>query len=422
MNPLPVPPLTPEAELVAARLLHHQIRAEEEDPELFRLAVDHRHELTAYFAAQPGWRFEVNRAAGIVRLYKQRSDPPADRPPMLSRSRAAARTAAPPIVLVLALLVCEHLWRTPQSTFSELRRALVQACGSQTATGRLPVFQPVAQAGERPATAAAHRLAFNDALRLLQSWHMISTDQPLEVVEHDPEADLLVTARRERLALLLACPPPSLLGIDLDQPDAHADALCGTTATGMESSTNEPFGHQCRQEAVRAVLDDPGVPADPTTAAGQYLATPRGRDHALDAAAAVGLTCTVRQDWWTVHDPQRRTTDVAFPETRSHEQQAALLLLDSLASRPEPMAWVGPRWAADTIAGHLAQRPWWATSYRHRPAALTAAAAAHLLTAGVLTTAPGEGWQPTPALNQWQILVSHGTPTLATDTAEDLDG
>lgn len=69
------PPLSPEVEPVVAALLNHQILAEEADPEQFRLVCHHRHEITRWFSEYPGWRFHVERQAGIGRLYKRDSDP-----------------------------------------------------------------------------------------------------------------------------------------------------------------------------------------------------------------------------------------------------------------------------------------------------------------------------------------------------------
>ncbi|MFF9483164.1 DUF2398 family protein [Streptomyces sp. NPDC014733] len=423
------PPLSPEASPVVAALLARQILAEEDDPEQFRLACHHRHELTHWFSEHSGWRFHVERQAGICRLYKRRFDPPAGRVPLVHRSRPSARTPVPPLVQILTALICEQMWRAAQTTFNHLQRAVIQACGTEAPTARLPRFQPGAPAGQRQATAAAHRMAFIDALRLLESWHLLAFDQPLNVLEQGTDADLAITARRERLALLIACPPPSLLPIDLDDPNSHVTALCPDQAPPPEGAPPVDTARHHRRTALRAVLDDPGLPPDPATGPGAYLSSWSGREQALNVAAAAGLTCTVRQDWWMTTDPAGHTTDLAFPQRRTVEQQAALLLLHALTRRDDPLAWFGLHWASDALAAHLRQRPWWARNYQGAGKARTLATAAvhHLLSIGACTAdpPPGTGWQPTPAAHLWQLSITNAprshsaTPAHEEDSRDD---
>ncbi|MGW8764273.1 DUF2398 family protein [Streptomyces sp. NPDC055815] len=419
-------PLSSEAETVVAGLLHHQFLTEESDPEPFRLACHHRHEITHWFSHNPGWRFHTDRQAGMCRLYKRSLDPPAGRGPLLHRSKPSARLPISPLVQVLAALICEQMWRATQTTFNQLQRAVIQACGTESATGRLPRFQPVAPAGHKQSTAAAHRMAFIDALRLLQSWHILAFGQPLNILEQDLGADLDISARRERLAMLIASPPPSLLTVDLDDPESHVAALCPDQTPPPRDATSLDTARHHRHTALRAVLDDPGLAFDPDSGPGRYLATDNGREHALTTAATAGLTCTVRRDWWMITDPAGHTTDATFPRSRTVEQQAALVLLDTLKRRGNPMAWFGLHWAAEALDGHLRQRPWWARAYQNPGKAkdLATAAVLHLTSAGLCAAdpPPGTGWQPTPAIHLWQPSITDAprphttTPTPQEDT------
>lgn len=416
--------LSREAETVVASLLHHQILTEEADPEQFRLACHHRHEITHWFSQNPGWRFHTDRQAGMCRLYKRSLDPPAGRGPLLHRSKPSARTPISPLVQVLAALICEQMWRATQTTFNQLQRAVIQACGTEAATGRLPRFQPVAPAGHKQSTAAAHRMAFIDALRLLESWHILTLDQPLNTVEQDLGADLDISARRERLALLIASPPPSLLTVDLDDPDSHVATLCPDQTPPSDDATSLDTPRHHRRTVLRAVLDDPVLAPDSDSGPGRYLASWDGREHALKTAAVVGLTCTVRRDCWMITDPAGHTTDATFPRSRTVEQQAALVLLDALKRRDDPMAWFGLHWAAEALDGHLRQRPWWARTYQHpgKAKSLATAAVLHLHSAGLCAgdPPPGSGWQPTPAIHLWQLSITDAPrPHTAAQTHEE---
>ncbi|MEU9074425.1 DUF2398 family protein [Kitasatospora sp. NPDC048538] len=404
-------------------MLRQQIHSVEDDPELFGLASAHQREVAAWFDHTVGWRFEVYRSEGLCRLYKRRVDPPSDRGPVVRRGKSG-EVPASPLVLVLASLICEQLWRSTQATFNDLQRAVVQACGTEAELGRLPRFRPVADVGEKQATAGAHRRAFIDALLLLESWHVIESDVALDQLEQDQGLDLVITARRERLALLIASVAPSLLDIDVDRPDTHAAALCADQRDLPEDAPVKAQERRRRHVAMRAVMDDPGVVPDPATEAGKYLSSYTGREHAMTAAAAAGLVCTVRRDWWSVSDPYGRSTDLTFPTGRSLEQHGALLLLEALVGRDEPMEWFGIEWASSQLRRELAERPWWARRYQGPGGerSLAEAGIRQLLSAGIVSAdpPPGSGWRPTPAVHLWQVRVSHATSAAKAATLSDV--
>ncbi|GAA0325193.1 hypothetical protein GCM10010302_75370 [Streptomyces polychromogenes] len=408
-------PLSPEAGQVAAALLARHVLDAEEDPELFRMAVHHHNEVAHWFGRQCEWPVTLDAAQGAARLCKRRLNPPKDRPPAVPRKKGPV--PATPLALILVCLVCEQLWRRPSASFNDLQRAVVQACGIEAGEGRLPGFRPVALPGEGQATASAHRRAFIDALLLLESWHILRSDQPLSLLEQDQGGELLLTARRERILLLVAAMDASALEVDLDEPSTHVPSLVGAR------DGRDPNMAERRYEAIRAVLDDPGVCPDD----GQgFLTTPAGREQALDAAAAVGLTCTVRKDWWMVGDLGGRTTERAFPQGRALEQHAALLLMRWLADREEPLAWFGPNAAAVALQEVLDANRWWASAYQDARGArrLARVAVDFLQNAGVVVPDADEheGWRPTPAVHMWHINVAVASRPGGAHDEEDLHG
>lgn len=418
----------PEIRSVIASFLRSQFLTIESDPDLFRLAVHHKDEVRAWFATTVGWPFAAHPSDGMCRLYKRRWDPPSDRPPRIKLQGASKDRTASPFVITLMCLVCEQLWRHPETSFNDLQRALVQTCATESESGRLPRFQPVAQAGEGRARANAHRLGLVDALRLLESWHVIDVDQSLDIAEQDHRADLVIIARRDRLAALPASLSPSLMDIDLDRPESHVPALCGDQAELSEHASARQHDRRRRHTALRVVLDDPGVAPHADSDAGRYLSSPGGQRQAVDAAAAAGLVCNVRRDWWIVSDPDGTTTDVTFPLARNIEEQAALVLLQTLSrtgseeSDPE----LSLEEATARMQQHLEEHPHWAASYRSRGAQRMAKNAVNrLVEAGILMNAgPVNGpWVITPAAHMWQVRVTDLTDqssTAAPDSVSDL--
>jgi uncharacterized protein (TIGR02678 family) len=404
----PAAPGSPEFGPAIAALLRHPITTVEHDPDTVRLAVHYREEIADWCRRTLDWQFDVNPLEGVCRLYKRRRDPPADRPPRLIRTQRAARRPAPTLVLVLVCLVCEQLWRHPETGFNDLQRAIGQSCAAEAETGRLPKYQPVAPDGRNLAKAETDRTALVDALRLLENWGMITVDRSLDVAEQDPNADLVITARRERLSLLPACPSPTMLDIDLDRPHEHVDLLCSDQAGLPEHASANQHDLRRRHVAMRFVLDDPGVAPDSDTEAGGYLTTAAGRRNALAAAATAGLVCTVRRDWWIVADPHGATTPVEFPTGRAQEHQAAAVLLAELAARTDPRAGITADAAAALLQKHLDMRPWWAGRYRTANGArrLADQAIEQLIDAGIVYPSHTQPWTPTPAIHTWQVRLS----------------
>lgn len=394
--------LPAEAGRVAAAMLAQPIRDAREDPGLFQWAAYHHRELAAWFAYYTGWPLVLDPAEGMCRLYKQRVDPPGDRPPMVSRSEGKAM--ATPLALTLLCLVCEQLWRRPQATFNDLQRAVIQSAGTEAATGRLPRFRPVALPHEPQTTASKHRRAFIDALRVLESWRVIRSDGPMDQLEQGGNGDMMLTARRERLAMLPAVLAASTLAVDLDDPGTHVAALTGHQQREMRPDS---AGGARRRQVLRAVLDDPGIAPD-SGVAGEYLATCSGRDQALRAAASVGLACTVRSDWWMVGDPQGGAGRGTFPLGRAVEHQGALLLIRWLQGRERPLEWFGPSAAEVALQECLDRHRWWARGYQGPGGArkLAVKAVGFLVEAGVVVGDRTAGWLPTAGVHLWRVDVA----------------
>jgi uncharacterized protein (TIGR02678 family) len=320
-------------------------------------------------------------------------------------------------------LICEQLWRHPETGFNDLQRALVQACATEADHGTLPRFNPVDTVGSQHARANTDRGALVDALLLLERLNIIVVDRPLDAARKDAETDLLITTRQERLAVLLACPSPSLLGIDLSDPESMVAALCSDQAQLPDHASANQSAQRRRHLALRAVLDDPVVDPDPESDHGRYLASGAGRNQALETAHLAGLVCTVRRDWWTISDPAGNCTDIEFPVGRSQEHQAALVLLEALCARPQPQAPFALEDAEVVLRARLERLPWWASRYRTGRGSrrLAEAAAAILEQAGLLHPPIAQTWAPTPGIHSWRVTVLEQAPRAAQRSEGDDD-
>ncbi|MEU2134893.1 DUF2398 family protein [Streptomyces sp. NPDC018352] len=217
------------------------------------------------------------------------------------------------------------------------------------------------------------------------------------------------------------------MDIDLDRPQTHVPALCGDQAELPDHASARQQDLRRRHTALRVVLDDPGVAPHSGSGPGRYLASTGGQRQAVDAAAAAGLVCNVRRDWWIVSDPDGTTTDVTFPLARKIEEQAALVLLQTLSSTgSEPsVSELSLAEATARIQKHLDEHPQWAASHRSRgPQRMAKNAVRRLVEAGVLvkTEQADTRWAVTPAAQMWQVRVTDLTevPSPTPDGTSDL--
>ncbi|MDO0917871.1 hypothetical protein QQM39_45935 [Streptomyces sp. DT2A-34] len=327
----------------------------EGDPEHYRAALQGRHALAEFFRTELNWTLEVHEVAGLIRLHKRRSDVPADRGPRLVRDRQPLAGA---LVMILICLACEQLWRRPRMNVRELMQAIAQVCAADTTDGRLPRFPVVASEDVSKKEARHNRQSLADALKILVAEGTITVDADLDRALADEDGDLVVTASRDRLATKFSSLSPTLLQLDGLPPDQHAAALSAASLLDHTAHTQgeAPTLEQRRLNAIRRLVDDPAAdPLDDATDTTPYLHTLAGRERALNTVAALGLTATVRRDWWQITDPSGQASSIDFPNGRRTERQAALALLATLPGRDDPHRPADPHRHRGTV--HPGTRP-----------------------------------------------------------------
>ncbi|WP_416972227.1 DUF2398 family protein [Streptomyces sp. 4F14] len=404
----------------SARLLAATGRlAIEKDAEHYRTAVQHRHALAEYFRSELGWTVEFHEVAGLVRLHKRRTDVPCDRGPLLARDR---QPLAGTLVMILVCLACEQLWRRPRMSVRELLQAIAQVCAADSTDGHLPPF-PVVAAGNVSKQEAHHnRHSLGDALKILVAEGTVTVDADLDRALADDNGDLVVTASRDRLAAKFSSLPPTLLELDSLPASQHAVALSAESLLDHTTRTPDsaPTLEQRRLNAMRRLVDDPAT--NPLGDAGDttpYLHTLTGRERALNVVAALGLSATVRRDWWQITDPSGQATGLDFPNGRRTERQAALALLATLPDRDDPSAPLTFTDITELFTQLRARQPRWAASYARMPA-LARAATAELTHVGLLIPQPDipDTWLPTPGVHLWRVRVRQPTPPPGTASPE----
>jgi Protein of unknown function (DUF2398) len=405
-SPMLPPDLREPARLLIAT---GRIRAET-DPERYKAAVSGRKELSSFFHTELSWPLDTSEVARLVKLRKRRSDPPADRGPRLIRDGRRG-PLAPAVVLVLEMLICEQLWRRPRMILRELLQAIAQVCAAEAASGRLPTFRVVAGEGLGKKEAQQNRQHLVDALKLLVAEGSVTVDADLDRAVTDEDSDLVVSAARERLAVKFASLSPTLLGLGDLPAEQHTTALCAEYLTEQSASADEPAAMSLqdrRLTAIRRLVDDPATdPVDDQSEQVPYLHTISGRERALTVAASLGLSATVRRDWWEITDPSGLASGIDFPNGRRTERQAALALLATLPRRPQPAAPLPLAEITDLIEAARADLPRWAAAYEGRLHALARATAAELVTVRLLAPDPNaaDQWLPTPGVHLWRASV-----------------
>ena len=407
--------LSPDLREAARQLVASgRIRAET-DPERYKAALAGRKELADFFREELGWAVEPLDVARLVRLHKRRSDPPADRGPRLLRDGRPG-PMAPPVVLILVMLVCEQLWRRPRVTLRELLQAIAQVCAAEAPSGRLPAFRVVAGDGISKKEAQQNRQYLVDALKLLEAEGSVIVDADLDRAATDEDSDLVVTAMRDRLAAKLSSLSPMLLGLNELPPAQHAAALSAEFLADRPADELDDLGAMTvrdrRLQAVRRLVDDPA--ASPFGDGDQipYLHTISGRERALTVTASLGLATSVRRDWWEVTDPSGLGSGTDFPNGRRTERQAALALLASLPRRHDPSAPLPLAEITMVLEEARAPLPRWAAAYGGRLHALARAAAGELAAVGLLhhDEEQVDHWLPTPGIHLWRVCVRQPEP------------
>ncbi|WCN79670.1 DUF2398 family protein [Micromonospora sp. LH3U1] len=382
-----------------------------DDPVRYRAVLRGRREITDFFRTELGWTLHIHDVGGMVRLHKRRDDVPGDRGPRLQR-RSGRGELAPAQVLVLAALVCEQLWRRPRISLRELLQSVAQVCAAEAATGRLPAFRIVAADGVSKREAQAARANIVDAIKLLQVDGEIGVDADLDRAVTDENAEVFITADRDSLANKFASLSPTLLSLSGRAPSQHVATLTAVSLPDAEPDAvaqRQASVEGRRLTALRRVADDPAAdPEDDPNPVG-YLATSTGRERALNIAAALGLVASVRRDWWEITDPTGTASDSDFPQGRKTERQGALALLSHLPHHDASEV------TADEITTLFEEirrdMPRWAAGYAEQLPVLARAAAAELVTAGLLrVTGDEDRWQITPGVHLWRVRARQGQP------------
>ncbi|MFE4674264.1 DUF2398 family protein [Streptomyces sp. NPDC056723] len=406
----------------SARILMARGRLTAEgDPEHYRAALKGHQELSDFFRTELNWTVGVHEVADLICLNKRRSDVPADRGPRLVRDR---QPLAGSLVMVLICLACEQLWRRPRMSVRELLQAIAQVCAAEADSGHLPRFPVVAAKEVTKQQARRNRQSLADALKILVAEGFITVDADLDRTLADEDGDLVITASRDRLATKFSSLSPTLLQLDDLPPDQHASALSAESLLDHTADTpaHAPSLEQRRLKAIRRLVDDPATdPLDDATDTTPYLHTLTGRERALNVAAALGLTTTVRRDWWEITDPSGQAGSLDFPNGRRTERQAALALLAALPTREDPTASLEIDEITALFADIRARQPRWAAAYERLPL-LARAAAAELTSVRLLTADPDtpDRWQPTAGVHLWRVRVRQpAAPPAATSLAPD---
>jgi len=413
--------LSPDLREAARQLIATgRIRAETE-PERYKAALAGRKELNDFFREELGWPVEILDVARLVRLHKRRSDPPADRGPRLLREGRPG-PMAPPVVLVLVMLICEQLWRRPRVTLRELLQSIAQVCAIEAPSGRLPAFRVVAGDGISKREAQQNRQHLVDALKLLEAEGSVTVDADLDRAAADEDSDLVVTAMRDRLAAKLSSLSPMLLGLNELPPAQHATALSSEfLADHSAGDLDGPAAVTVRDrrlQAVRRLVDDPATSPLGDGDQVPYLHTISGRERALTVTMSLGLATSVRRDWWEVTDPSGLASGTDFPNGRRTERQAALALLASLPRRQDPSAPLPLAEITTVLEEARASLPRWAAAYDGRLQALARAAAGELAAVGLLhhDEEQADQWLPTPGIHLWRVRVRRPEPDAHVDS------
>ncbi len=296
-----------ERQRVLRHLLVRPLLLARQEPELFAAAVRHRAELASWFAEQPGWRLNVDAAAGHVRLFKRAARP--------GTTRAARPAGREPFDRRRYTLLCLTLAALEagagQTTLATLVRAVRDLSVEEA---ELRPFDPGHQ---------HERRAFVDVIRLLEELGVLTErDGDAEGYARRGEGDALYDVADRLLGQLLASPrPPALAG----SPARMAEEARPQTEEGERVAA--------RHALFRALLDDPVLYLeDLDDRARAWLE--HGRGHLYDRLEEdVGLVVERRAEGLAAVDPAGVVTDSRFPEGNSTVKHAALLLCEWLADR-----------------------------------------------------------------------------------------
>ncbi len=283
----------------------------ETDREAYTRVARHAPWLTDWFDVACGWTLHVDAAAGFVRLAKRHARPDPTRPLLRPRGSGAPfdRRRYELLCLVAAELVSHQV----------------------TTVGLLA--QAVTSSGDFATDRHRDRVAFVDALLVLQSWRAVTvTSGDIEDFAGDERANALLTADLSRLHRLIdSATAPSRLDAELSF-EAAVDALLREPRYGSaeHADVGDP-NRWIRHHLARQLLDGPVLHLDECTEAElAYLSSSAGREWLRARVAEAGFTLEERAEGMLAVDEGARATDETFPAPNGTVHQLALLLLDEL--------------------------------------------------------------------------------------------
>lgn len=380
-------------------LLAHPLISERAAAEPFDLVRRRREPIRQWFDYYCGWSLIVEPRLGYARLVKVAATTDPSRPARRVRSTRAPFDRRR---YVLMCLTAAELLSVPVTTIGLLADRLSRA---SAADSEVRTFDSASR---------AERMAFVDALRLLESYGVLEVvDGTTESFVETVQAKVLYRVDATLLLRLLAAPVgPSQLSVPPDEVALRLDELLA--AVTHERRYGRPIDEQSdavpisdvqrnlwlRHSIFRRLVDDPVVYVSDLSADQRaYLSSPTGRQLLRRAADQGGFVLEERAEGLLLVDADGIATDSKFPDDASTAKVAALFLLDELGGEAATTAGLDLR-----ASELLARFPRWALSYRDAdgPARLRSDAIAVLTEFG-LARVDGDVVTPLPAAARYAV-------------------
>jgi len=379
-------------------------------PEDFDLVRRRKVALIRWFDYYCGWPLAVEPRLGYARLSKRRRSDDHTRP---ARRLRTGRAPFDRRRYTLLCVAAAELLNVPVTTIGLLADRITRA------TAVDPVLDTFDTASR------AERMAFVDALRLLERYGAVETvDGATESFVSAAEAKVLYKVDPALLMRLLSSPVGmSQLAVPAHEIPSRFDELLSRITrerrygpAGEDDAvpvSDVQRNLRLRHGLFRRLVDDPVVHLEDLTEAERgYLASPTGRRLLRRAAEEAGLHLEERADGILLVDPERLSTDRTFPDDANSASVAALLLLDTVTASPAPPTREHLIARTEDV---LRGNPRWARAHQDEGGArrLTAAAL-DVLTSFDLVTVVGGIVRPRPVAHRYRVT---GTRTTAPQEA-----
>lgn len=337
-------------------LLASPLIGERASPESFDLIRRRRDPIKKWFEYYCGWSVIVEPRLGYARLVKVRVAADATRPARRPRSSRAPFDRRR---YVLLCVLAAELLAVPVTTIGLLADRVGRAIAADPVLARFDT------------SSRAERMAFVDALRLLETYGAIDTvDGTTDAFVDSATAKVLYRVDATLLMRLLAAPVGvSQLAVPVEEVAPRFDELL--TLVTREQRYGPADGVMIsdvqrnlwlRHSVFRRLVDDPVVYLDDLSPEERaYLSSPTGRQLLRRAAEQGGFLLEERAEGVMLVDPDGVATDSRFPDDASNAKVAALLLLDVINAAGTAMTHEQLRMEAGQL---LTRFPRWAKAYR----------------------------------------------------------